>query len=136
MAPTVPPAVSVNALMVSSVDHAAHAIWDAGVEPPQTDEDWLELEYHSIQLAGLGTLLSIGGSGPADPGWARLPDWKRYTQEMSDEGVTALAAARAKDLDTIRSVGDALVATCVNCHKEFKPEVPTEGLVHTPHYPR
>jgi hypothetical protein len=136
MAPTVRPAISVNALMVSSIDHAAHEIWDAGAEPPKTDEAWLEVDYHAIQLAAMGTMISLSLAGPADPGWARLPDWQRYAQQMSDAGVAARTAAEAKDAAAIMKAGDALVATCEGCHKQFKPESPTEGLVHTPHYPR
>ena len=132
MAPTVPPEVSVNALMVSSIDHAAHVIWETESEPPATDDDWLELEYHAIQL----TMISLGGSGPADAGWARLPAWEQYAQEMTDIGVSVLQASRNKYVDGVIAAGDDLVDACENCHQEFKPELPTEGLVHTPHYPR
>ena len=136
MAPTVPPAVSVNALMVSSIDHAAHVIWDAPVEPPMSDEDWLELEYHAIQLAAMGTLISLGGSGPLDAGWARQPDWERYSQEMTDVSAAAREAARNRNVGAVTTAGDTLLAICESCHDEFKPESPTEGLLHTPHYPR
>lgn len=136
IAPTVPPAVSINALMVSSIDHAAHAIWDAGAKPPKTDDDWLELDYHAIQLAALGTLISVGGTGPADPGWVRLPDWQRYSQQLTDAGIAARKAAEARDGAAFSSIGDTLVKTCESCHKQFKPDSPTEGLVHKPEYPR
>jgi len=130
--PTAPvlPAVSVNALMVALTDHSAHVIWDVAETRPQTDHEWLELEYHAIQLAGAGTLISLGGTGPADAGWARLPGWTRFAQDLTDGGVAALAAARARNVDGILAAGDDIVATCEGCHKEFKPEVPTEGLLH------
>lgn len=134
MAPTVPPAVSVNALMVALVDHAAHEIWDVPLMPPKSDQDWTQLEYHAIQLAASGTLISVGGSGPSDPGWARLPAWRQYAQAMTDSGVKAIGAARSKDLKAFETIGDALTPTCEGCHKEFKPDAPTEGLLHTPHY--
>ena len=138
MAPAVLPAVSVNALMVSSIDHAAHEIWDAGAEPPASDSDmeWLNLEYHAIQLAAMGTMVSLGGTGPADPGWARLPSWAEYSQQMTDVGTAALDAARDRNAEAISAAGDDLVETCESCHQEFKPDSPTEGLSHTPHYPR
>jgi hypothetical protein len=133
-APAVPPAVSINALMVGMVDHAGHVIWDAGAEgkAPKTDKDWQEVEHHAIQLAGAATLITIGGTGPADAGWAQLPDWRRYSKEMTDEAVAALTAARTKNREGIMKAGDQLVTTCEGCHKQFKPELPTEGLLH-PH---
>ena len=131
----VPPAVSINAVMVGLVDHAGHVIWDAAAEGkgPKTDQDWEELEHHAIQLAASGPLLAIGGTGPADPGWAVLPDWRKYSKDLSDGGVAALSAARAKNRDGISKAGDQIVTTCEGCHKQFKPELPTEGLVHS-HY--
>ena len=132
----VQPAVSINALMVSSVDHAAHAIWDAAVTPPKTDDDWLELDYHAIQLAALGTMITVGGTGKADPGWVRLPDWQKYAQALTDSGVAARKAVETRDVKAVSSIGDTLVASCENCHKQFKPDVPTEGLIHKPEYPR
>lgn len=132
----VTPAVSINALMVSSIDHAAHEIWDAAAEPPKTEQEWQELDYHAIQLAALGTMITVGGTGPADAGWVGLPDWQRYSQQMTDAGVAARRAAEAKDVAAISSVGDTLVMVCENCHEQFKPDSPTEGLTHQPEYPR
>ena len=134
IAPTVPPAVSVSALMVALVDHAAHEIWDVPLMPPKSDQDWTQLEYHAIQLAASGTLISVGGSGPSDPGWARLPAWRQYAQSMTDSGVKAIGAARSRDVKAFETIGNALTPTCEGCHKEFKPDAPTEGLLHTPHY--
>ena len=132
MAPTVPPAVSINALMVSSIDHAAHAIWDAGAKPPKTNEDWLELDYHAIQLAALGTMNTCRRHGLADPGWVRLPDWQRYSQQLTDAGIAARKAAEARDGAAFSSIGDTLVKTCESCHKQFKPDSPTRGWFTSP----
>jgi hypothetical protein len=134
-AATVPTVVSVNAVMVGMVDHAGHVIWDAATDQkaPKTDQDWEEVEHHAIQLAASGTLIALGGTGPADPGWAQLPDWKKYSKELSDEGIVVLNAARSKNRDGISKAGDQIVATCEGCHKQFKPDLPTEGLVHS-HY--
>ena len=130
----VPPSVSINALMVAMVDHAAHEIWSVPLTPPSTDEQWTQLEYHAIQLAGSGTLTSLGGTGPSDAGWVQQPAWGRFAREMTDAAVKALEAARARNVSGLSSIGDTLVATCEGCHKEFKPDLPTEGLVHMPHY--
>ncbi len=47
--------VSINALMVTLVDHAAHHIWDYGaMEREIRDEEWTIIEYYAIQLAAAG----------------------------------------------------------------------------------
>ena len=90
MMPAVTHVVSVQDLMVGVVGHAADELW--GVEQegraPKTDEDWLKLEHHAIQLAASGTLTALGGTGRADAAWARRPDWAKYlaTDERGGAG--------------------------------------------------
>lgn len=128
----VSPGVSINAMMVAIVDHAAHMLWNAEIEEqaPQTDDDWREIGDHAIQIAAAGTAISIGGTGQADPGWVVLPDWKPFAQEMTDSGLAALKAAQAKDLEALISANTRLVETCEQCHAAFKPDLPSEGIVH------
>ena len=130
----VPPAVSVNALMVAVIDHAGHELWDVEKEgrAPKTDAEWREVEHHATLLAASGTLIALGGTGQADPGWAQSPDWRKYSQELNDAGLAALNAARGRNFEALVNANGRLVAVCEGCHKEFKPELPTEGLVH-PH---
>lgn len=131
--PTVPvPKVSINAVMVDLVDHAGHEIWDAAVEEtaPKNNRDWAELEHHATQLAVSGNLIMLGGTGKADPGWVQQTPWKKYSQELTDAGLAARDAIRAKDREALSRAGDQLVATCEGCHKEFKPDVPSEGVLH------
>ena len=132
--PAVPLAVSVNAIMVAMVDHASHVVWDVAedAKAPKNDKDWEELEHHAIQVAASGTLIALGGTGKADPGWVQSPAWKKYSQEMTDAGLAALTAVHSKDRAALLKAGDQLVNTCTSCHKEFKPDLPTEGIVH-PH---
>jgi hypothetical protein len=132
-APTVKPAVSINAVMVAFVDHAAHVVWDveqAG-HAPKTDADWQEIEHHAIQLTASGPLIALGGTGQADPGWAQSPDWQKYSQEMANVGLILRSAAQAKSVDSLVKGNGQLVEVCEGCHKEFKPDLPTEGLVHS-----
>jgi len=133
-APAVPPKVSVNAIMVALVDHAGHELWDVEKEggAPKTDAQWREVEHHATQLAAAGTLIALGGTGQADPGWAQSPDWKQHSQALSDAGLAALNAARSKNLEALVKANGQLVEVCEACHKEFKPELPTEGIAH-PH---
>jgi hypothetical protein len=133
--PTVPPAVSINELMVAWIDHSGHELWD--VEPegraPKTDAAWREVERHATQLAASGTLIALGGTGQADPGWAQSPDWKKYAQELTNSAAAALSAARSRNFEALVKANGQLVDVCESCHDQFKPEVPTEGKTHQPH---
>ena len=50
---------------------------------------------------------------------------------MSDAGAAAMNAAKSKDLMALRAANGQLLDACLACHKEFKPDVPTEGILHT-----
>ena len=112
-------------------------MWHAVIEDqaPETDEDWRELKHHAIQLVSAGSWVSLGGNGQADPGWVELVGWSDQVQDLTDAGAAALQAVRNQDLEALLKAGDALVETCEACHKEFKPELPSEGYLH-PHYLR
>jgi hypothetical protein len=131
--PTMP--ISINAVMVSLVDHASHEIWNAAdkKKAPRSERDWTELEHHALQLAASGTLIMLPGTGLADKTWTQGEEWKKYSKGLSDAGLAAVNAARQKDLAAVMAAGDQLVVVCESCHKAYKPDVPTEGLVH-PHY--
>ena len=128
----VPPGFSINAEMVGLVDHAAHALWDVEREEhaPKSDEDWAEVEDSAVQLAAAGTVIALGGTGPADPGWAQLPDWTRFSRDLRDAALLARTAAQGKNLDALVKVNGQIVDVCEGCHKQFKPELPTERIVH------
>jgi hypothetical protein len=131
---TAVPIVSINALMVTWVDNSGHVLWNAERAgcAPKNDEDWLEIQEHATQLAAAGTLIQLGGTGQADPGWAKSPDWKTNAQRLSNAGLDAITAAKSKDLQALVKANGQLVEACENCHKEFKPALPSEGIVHHP----
>jgi hypothetical protein len=51
---------------------------------------------------------------------------------MSDARVAALNAAKSKNFEALVAANGGLVESCEQCHKAFKPELPSEGIVH-PH---
>ena len=57
--------------------------------------------------------------------------WHTYAQRLSDAGVAALNAAKSKNLKVLVTANSQLVDSCELCHKEFKPDLPSEGIVHT-----
>jgi hypothetical protein len=130
----VPLETSINALMVALVDHAAHEIWEAAAAPTLTGRDWQTVEQHAIQLIASGTLISLGGTGRADKAWVMVPAWQEFARDLADGGLAALAAVENTDQDALHDVGERIVETCFACHEMFKPDAPTEGLMHVPHY--
>jgi hypothetical protein len=127
--------VSINALMVTMVDHSAHHLWDQqALERGLTEDEWRMVEYFAIQLAGAGPLLALGGSGPQDTAWAASPQWREMSQAMSSAALVAMDAAKAKDKELLSSAADTLLISCQSCHDAFKPGIPTEGFVHQPQY--
>jgi hypothetical protein len=131
---SIDPLVSINEVMVGLIDHAAHHLWDLGRDgaAPATDRDWLEVEHHAIQLAAGASWIATGGAGEADSGWVRQTTWNEHARKLNDGAFDALLAARERDLAAVLGAGDRVIAACEACHQEFKPDLPTEGVVH-PH---
>lgn len=130
-----PVPVSVNSLMVTMIDHSAHYIWDyAALDATMLGEEWLTVEYYAIQLAAAGPLINLGGTGDFDNVWSRSPRWQEYAMGMSNAAMKALNAARIQDKALLETAGDELLDACLGCHQSFKPEVPTEGVMHDPLY--
>jgi len=135
-APTVTPPTSINELMVAWVDNASHVLWDVEKPgfAPKNEADWIELEDHATQLMAAGALIQLGGTGPMDAVWVRSEQWTTNANAMGAAGKAALAAAKARDLKGVIAANDNLTPSCENCHQIFKPDAPTEGIVHqTPH---
>lgn len=132
LAPVTTPRTSINQLMVTMIDNSGHVLWDTEKEgfAPKDDADWLEVEDHATQLVAAGTLLQLGGTGQADNGWIRQVGWKENADLMGDAALAALAAAKKRDPGALTKANGTLVESCESCHKAFKPDAPTEGLVH------
>jgi hypothetical protein len=130
----VPLKTSINALMVALVDHAAHEIWEAASAERLTGRDWQTVEQHALQLVASGALISLEGTGPQDRAWVSTPAWQDFAGRLSEGGLAALDAVRRSDQRALHAAGQTIVDTCFGCHDMFKPDAPTEGLLHVPHY--
>jgi len=131
-APVFKPAVSINELMVRWIDNAAHVLWDVEKKDfaPKNEADWTELEDHATQLAAAGSLIQMGGTGQADAGWVQQNGWKSNAQALTAAALADLSAAKSRNLSGVIKANGALVAACEGCHKDFKPDLPSEGVVH------
>jgi hypothetical protein len=127
--------VSINAIMVTLIDHAAHHIWDYGtMERDIAEEEWRIVEYYAIQLAAAGPTITLGGIGDMDATWSASPQWIEYARNMSSIAQHAIVAAQDHDKAALQALGNDLTDSCDACHAAFKAELPTEGLVHNPDY--
>jgi len=131
---SIPPSTSIYRLMIALVDHSAHRLWEAGHEDVITGREWQTLERYAIQLVASGTLISLGGTGVADTGRVLAPNWQRLTRDMTDAASAALAAVEAQDQDALMDADVAILRACEACHEAFKPDAPSEGISHIPHY--
>ncbi len=127
--------VSLNAVMVSLVDHASEPLWLDAYDPPSTQVRWREAEYNAYQMAVSGKLIQLPGAGPNDADWVSDPEWKTFADEMSAAGMDALQAAQIKNVQALNDAGDRLVASCESCHKKFKPGLTSMGLYKSTSYP-
>ncbi len=53
---------------------------------------------------------------------------------MTDGALQANQAVQNQDHMALVSAGEAILQSCEGCHQIFKPDVPTEGMLHIPHY--
>ena len=121
------PVVSLNEIMVNIVDPHSHEIWDAAGDPakaPKTDEDWRNLRHAAVTLAAGGNLTMMSGNGPKDQVWRQQKDWNQLSQAVSDAGLAAAQAVQNRSLGAMSKASDQLLQACLNCHREYKLDVP------------
>jgi hypothetical protein len=124
--------VSINASMVSIVDHAGHELWNAEREgnKPKDRADWENLAEHATQLAAAGALVQVAGTGVQDMTWVATPGWQKWSRAMSDAALAAVKATEGENFEALVAANGQLVESCEGCHKQFKPDLPSEGISH------
>jgi hypothetical protein len=116
--PAYRPIGTMSQLMVDIIYPASDAIFYVDRKPPATDSDWNALAGQALMVAESGNLLLM-------PGRARdLDKWVKDAKMMIDAGAAAYKAARAKDIEGIRAVSDALSESCIKCHREYRTDYP------------
>lgn len=118
--------VPINDIMVSVIDHNALVLWNVAdaKKAPKTDQDWHTLEHAATTLAASGNMILIPGPPTDDHDWVKNPNWRKYSQDLTNAGMKAVTAVDRRDLKALLAAGDDLVATRESCHKEFKPALP------------
>jgi hypothetical protein len=112
--PPLRPVGSMSDLMVRMIYPTSDAVFYIETRTPTTDAEWGELQAKTLTLAESANLLMM-------PGRARDQGrWMDDAKLMLDAGQTAYRAARAKDVQALVDVNDALYLSCVQCHQHYR----------------
>ncbi|MBV9507276.1 MAG: cytochrome c [Acidobacteriia bacterium] len=83
---------------------------------------WEAVENSALAITELATLLTLPGrkcqNGVDVP--VRNADWGKFVQQLRDAGMTAYAAAQAKNQDKMIEAADVMTTACKNCHDRYR----------------
>ncbi|WAT18590.1 hypothetical protein OZN62_03140 [Aurantiacibacter sp. MUD11] len=125
--------VSTNAVMVGLVDNSADYLWAIGNgDMPQDEKDWDLVRSATYDMILGGQVMKVPGTGEFDQQWTAEANWQEMSDQLTEIGQDALplAEAQSTDEEAWRAIGDRLVQNCLACHEAFKPEIPSEGILH------
>lgn len=123
-APLTNPVADVKQIMNGIVAPAAEVVFGAvgtivshsGVEEkvPRTDQEWTTVGNSAAALVESGNLLMMG-SRAIDKG-----DWVKLSQALMESSVVAMKAIQAKDAQALLNSGEAIYASCNECHMKYQ----------------
>ncbi len=116
--PAAPPVGTMMELMTSMVYPATNDLLLAVHRTPKDDKEWMAVQRAAILLAESGNVLMMPGRSRDQGG-----EWQKNARLMVDTGAAAYKAARAKDAAALSALDGPLNASCVGCHKQYRPNV-------------
>ena len=125
--------ISTNAAMVGMVDQSADYIWAVGNgDMPGDDHDWDQVRGAVYSMILGGAVMKVPGNGENDAAWAASEDWRALSDSLTRIGQDALplVQSRSTDVAAWRLIGDRLVENCEACHAAYKPDIPSQGIMH------
>ncbi len=112
------PVGTMGELMTSMVYPAANdLLLSIARGGPKDDKEWMAAQRNAVLLAESGNVLMMRGRA-RDQG-----DWMKNARMLVDAGAAAYSAARAKDTKALIAVDTPINASCVSCHKQYRPNV-------------
>jgi len=83
---------------------------------------WEAVENSALAIAEVADLLTLPGRKCANGVDVPLKnaDWAKFVQELREAGMTAYAAAQAKDQDKILDAAAVMTTACSNCHGKYR----------------
>ena len=84
---------------------------------PKDDKEWMAAQRNAVLLGESGNVLMMRGRA-RDQG-----EWMKNAKMLVDAGAAAYRAARARDPNALAAVDAPINASCVSCHKQYRPNV-------------
>ncbi len=84
---------------------------------PKDDKEWMAVQRSAVLLAESGNVLMMPGRS-RDQG-----EWLKNARLLVDAGAMAYKAARAKDANALLALDAPINASCIGCHKQYRPNV-------------
>jgi cytochrome c556 len=109
------PAAAIKFVMETSTEPASKLIFEAAAEPPKDASGWQQVQKGASDVASSARKLVNAVRG------GNRKNWEELANAMAAAGDQASAAAAAHDADALAKAGDALFATCENCHRIYQP---------------
>jgi hypothetical protein len=108
------PVGTISELMVRVIYPASDAILYIATRIPENDVQWNELEAKALMVAESANLLML-------PGHARdQKQWMADAKLMRDAGEAALQAAKARNVDALVNLNEAVYRSCTTCHQHYR----------------
>jgi len=112
------PVGTMGELMTSMVYPAANdLLLSIARGGPKDEKEWMAVQRNAVLLAESGNVLMMRGRA-RDQG-----DWMKDARMLVDAGAAAYQAARARDTKALIAVDTPINASCVSCHKQYRPNV-------------
>ena len=115
--PPAQPVGTMSELMTSMVYPAANDLLLFAQRTPRNDKEWMAAQRSAVLLAESGNVLMMPGRS-RDQG-----EWARNARLLVDAGAAAYRAARAKDANALSALDASINASCLGCHKQYRPNV-------------
>ena len=115
---TAQPVGTMGDLMTSMVYPAANdLLLSIARGGPKDDKEWMAAQRSAVLLGESGNVLMMRGRA-RDQG-----EWMKDARMLVDAGAAAYRAARTKDASALAAVDASINASCVSCHKPYRPNV-------------
>jgi hypothetical protein len=83
---------------------------------------WEAVQNSALAISEVANLLTLPGrkcsNGVDVP--LQNADWAKFVQELRDAGMTAYAAAQAKDQDKMTDAAGVMTNACAHCHVRYR----------------
>ena len=89
---------------------------------------WDAVENSALATVEVANLLTLAGRKCANGLEVPLKnaDWAKFVRGLREAGMTAYAAAQAKDQDKITDAAAVMTTACANCHNKYREKKPAD----------